>query len=145
MIRQHVRLARKQCSARGRAGVRDQCSHLLTQHEYDEWGDARMPLVQDFLDSFCPSKNVTYQKYPSIFISAAIHDNLVDYESSLKWIRNVRSHHRPAVSSMSHTSPAQSIFVFDSMAECGHGGPTQLDVQSKQFAKEIAFLEHAIS
>ncbi|EKX54968.1 hypothetical protein GUITHDRAFT_131936 [Guillardia theta CCMP2712] len=62
----------------------------LTVHEYDEWGDMRRTEVADYVDSYCPYRNVSGVRYPPIYLTAALNDTRVGYWEPAKWAAKVR-------------------------------------------------------
>eukprot|EP00045_Choanoeca_perplexa_P004013 m.34918 g.34918 ORF g.34918 m.34918 type:complete len:735 (-) comp12353_c0_seq1:26-2230(-) len=65
----------------------------LTLHEADEWGNPDQDQEAfDMLSSYCPYSNVQKAAYPSMLVTACMHDNQVKYWQPAKFVAKVREH-----------------------------------------------------
>lgn len=63
----------------------------LTTSEWEEWGNPNTPKYFDYMLSYSPVDNVRAQPYPSILITAGLHDPRVAYWEPAKWASKIRS------------------------------------------------------
>ena len=63
----------------------------LTAAEWGEWGDPRDPEAYARMKSWSPYDNVVAQDYPSMLITAGLHDPRVQYWEPAKWTAKLRA------------------------------------------------------
>eukprot|EP00730_Choanoeca_flexa_P018470 TRINITY_DN8981_c0_g1_i7.p1 TRINITY_DN8981_c0_g1~~TRINITY_DN8981_c0_g1_i7.p1 ORF type:complete len:515 (+),score=98.72 TRINITY_DN8981_c0_g1_i7:995-2539(+) len=67
----------------------------LTLHEADEWGNPDLDAdAFEAILSYCPYANVQRAAYPSMLITACMHDNQVKYWQPAKFAAKIRAHNR---------------------------------------------------
>ncbi|KAK1171056.1 prolyl endopeptidase-like [Acipenser oxyrinchus oxyrinchus] len=114
----------------------------LTVEEQEEWGD---PLTnqehRESIESYCPSRNIRAQRYPSMLITAYEGDQRVPLPGLLKYISRLRAAAAMHASEYNKTDkdPVPS-FILDVQPGSDHFGPTDLEESLCQTARQFAFL-----
>lgn len=101
----------------------------LTTFEWDEWGDPRDPVYYDYMLSYSPYDNVVAQPYPSLLVTAGLHDSQVQYWEAAKWVARLRQHHT-----------GDSRILLRTNMEAGHGGAAGRSQRWREIAFEYAWL-----
>ena len=111
----------------------------LTVHEYDEWGRAADPVVEEYLRSYSPYDNVQPppHRYPALYVTGAYNDTRVAYWEPAKWVARLRA----CAPSPPETPP---LIVLHTSMEGGHFGTGGAGGNFRDFAREIAFLHLAL-
>lgn len=101
----------------------------LTTSEYDEWGNPNKQEYYEYMLSYSPYDNVTQQSYPSILVTAGLHDSQVQYWEPTKWVAKLREYNTEGSCILLHTN-----------MEAGHGGPSGRFQRLRETALQYAFL-----
>ncbi|CAE7575255.1 ptrB [Symbiodinium microadriaticum] len=62
----------------------------LTTGEWEEWGNPNERSYFDYMKRYCPYTNVAAQDYPSMLVTAGLHDPRVAYWEPAKWVAKLR-------------------------------------------------------
>eukprot|EP00658_Telonema_sp_P-2_P046316 TRINITY_DN3444_c0_g1_i2.p1 TRINITY_DN3444_c0_g1~~TRINITY_DN3444_c0_g1_i2.p1 ORF type:complete len:333 (+),score=77.72 TRINITY_DN3444_c0_g1_i2:90-1088(+) len=62
----------------------------LTTGEWEEWGNPNEAKYYEYMKSYSPYDNLTAQEYPSILVTAGLHDPRVAYWEPAKWVARLR-------------------------------------------------------
>ncbi|XP_052185758.1 uncharacterized protein LOC127797176 [Diospyros lotus] len=62
----------------------------LTTSEWEEWGDPRKEEFYFYMKSYSPVDNIAAQNYPSIIVTAGLHDPRVMYSEPAKFVAKLR-------------------------------------------------------
>lgn len=67
-------------------------SSLLLQSigEWEEWGNPHEEQYFDYMQSYSPYDNVRAQDYPTILVTAGLHDSRVAFWEPAKWVARLR-------------------------------------------------------
>ncbi|MGB5941451.1 MAG: S9 family peptidase [Leeuwenhoekiella sp.] len=101
----------------------------LTTGEYDEWGDPNVKEYYDYMKSYSPYDQVTAQDYPNILVTTGYHDSQVQYWEPAKWVAKLRD-----------CNSSNTVILFETNMDAGHGGASGRFEALKETAKEYAFL-----
>jgi oligopeptidase B len=101
----------------------------LTTSEYDEWGDPNKKDYYDYILSYSPYDNVEAKKYPSMLVTAGLHDSQVQYWEPAKWVAKLRA-----------TKTDDNLLLLKTNMEAGHGGPSGRFRRHRETALEFAFM-----
>jgi oligopeptidase B len=101
----------------------------LTTSEYDEWGDPNDPAHYDYMLSYSPYDQVEAMGYPSMMVTAGLHDSQVQYWEPAKWVAKLRA-------LKTDTNP----LVLRTRMEAGHGGSSGRYDAYRERAEEYAFM-----
>ncbi|MFN8576555.1 MAG: prolyl oligopeptidase family serine peptidase [Candidatus Sericytochromatia bacterium] len=63
----------------------------LTIDEYNEWGNPNRSIYYNYIKSYSPYDNIKSQKYPNIFITSGINNNVVGVWESAKYVAKMRN------------------------------------------------------
>lgn len=63
----------------------------LTVTEWEEWGNPNLESFHDYMLKYSPVDNVEAKPYPSILVTAGLHDHRVAYWEPLKWVAKLRA------------------------------------------------------
>merc|ERR1712084_126010 len=63
----------------------------LTTGEWEEWGNHNEYRYFSYMNSYSPMENIIAQDYPTILITAGLHDPRVAYWEPAKWASKLRS------------------------------------------------------
>ena len=101
----------------------------LTTGEYDEWGDPRIKEFYDYMLSYSPYDNVEAKDYPSLLVTAGLHDSQVQYWEPAKWTAKLRD----------MKTDSNALLLYTNM-DSGHSGASGRFKQYKEIALMYAFL-----
>lgn len=101
----------------------------LTTAEYDEWGNPNEKEYYDYMKSYSPYDNVRKVAYPNIFVTTGYHDSQVQYWEPAKWVAKLREY-----------NTGNSVILFHTNMEAGHGGASGRFEALKETAMDYAFL-----
>ncbi len=101
----------------------------LTTSEYDEWGNPNDKKFYDIIKRYSPYDNVEAKAYPSLLVTAGLHDSQVQYWEPAKWVARLRK---------LKTDRNRLLFKVD--LEAGHGGKSGRFEKLRLWALEYAFL-----
>lgn len=101
----------------------------LTTGEYDEWGNPNIEEFYTYIESYSPYDNVKETKYPNMYITTGLHDSQVQYWEPAKWVAKLRA-----------LKTNNTLLLFETNMETGHGGASGRFEALKEVAKEYAFL-----
>ena len=62
----------------------------LTVGEWEEWGNPNEAKYFNYMRSYSPMNNIIAQDYPSILVTAGLHDPRVAYWEPMKWVAAIR-------------------------------------------------------
>ena len=79
--------------------------------------------------SYSPYDNVRAQQYPSMLVTAGLHDSQVQYFEPAKWVAKLRAHKADA-----------NPLLFHVNMEAGHGGKSGRYQQYRETARDYAFV-----
>ena len=99
----------------------------LTVTEWDEWGDPREEPHASYIAGYSPYDNVANVPYPTLYVTAGLHDPRVSYHEPAKWVAKIR-----------HESPGTTV-LFACELDAGHGGPSGRYAQWRDEARTLAF------
>ena len=63
---------------------------MCEQGEWEEWGNPNEKAYYDYMKQYCPYTNVCSQDYPSLLVTAGLHDPRVAYWEPAKWVAKLR-------------------------------------------------------
>jgi len=101
----------------------------LTTAEYDEWGDPNNRAFYDYMLSYSPYDNVVAQAYPSMLITAGLHDSQVQYWEPAKWAAKLRA-----------LKIDDNLLLLKAEMEAGHSGPSGRYQSYRDVAFTYAFM-----
>jgi oligopeptidase B len=102
----------------------------FTLQERAEWGNPYRSLEElEYLAGYCPYTNVDRKNYPSILVTASLHDGEVPYWQPAKYVAKLRR-----LKTDDHRLVLRTNF------EAGHSGSTRPAGASSDLAFEYAFL-----
>ncbi len=101
----------------------------LTVNEFDEWGDPIDEETLEYISSYSPVDNVTPQKYPSLFIRAALNDPRVQYWEPVIWAIKLRT-----------MKTDNNLLLLRTHLGAGHFGPSGRYDYLKELAFEYTFM-----
>jgi oligopeptidase B len=85
----------------------------LTTSEFDEWGDPERSEDYDVMLAYSPYDNVEAKDYPSLLVTAGLHDSQVQYFEPAKWVAKLRA-----------TKTDDHPLLLVTQMEAGHSGPS---------------------
>ncbi len=100
----------------------------LTTSEYDEWGDPNEKRYYDYMLSYSPYDNVEAKDYPSLLVTAGLHDSQVQYWEPAKWVALLRARKTDS-----------NRLILKTNMEAGHGGATGRFKRHRETALNYAF------
>lgn len=103
----------------------------LTEHEYDEWGDARDPRVADYIRRWDPIENVTSQAYPAMLVTTSLDDDHVGWTNAANWVDRVR-----------RTSTSDEPILLRASSHGGHFGSSGRYERYEDISFSYSFLLH---
>jgi len=101
----------------------------LTTSEYDEWGNPNDKEAYEYILSYSPYDNVEAKAYPSMLVTAGLHDSQVQYFEPAKWVAKLRE-----------LKTDNNILLLHTNMEAGHGGASGRFERYKTTALEYAFI-----
>ena len=101
----------------------------LTTFEYDEWGNPNELEYYNYIKSYSPYDNVKAQDYPSIYVTAGLHDSQVQYWEPAKWVAKLRD-----------LKTDQNVLFLDTNMVAGHSGNSGRFDSLRETAKTFVFL-----
>jgi len=101
----------------------------LTTSEFDEWGNPEDPESYDYMLSYSPYDQVEAKGYPSIMVTAGLHDSQVQYWEPAKWVAKLRA-----------MKTDDNLLVFRTHMDSGHGGASGRYEAYRERAEEYAFM-----
>jgi len=101
----------------------------LTTSEYDEWGNPNDETYYNYMLSYSPYDQVSRQDYPSMLVTAGLHDSQVQYWEPAKWVAKLRE----------YKTNNNKLLLYTNM-EAGHGGAAGRYQRYREIALEYAFL-----
>jgi oligopeptidase B len=101
----------------------------LTTGEYDEWGNPNQKTYYNYMKKYSPYDQVKAQVYPSMLITAGLHDSQVQYWEPMKWASKIRDYNK-----------GDSLVLLHTEMEAGHSGTTGRYQSLKESARVIAFV-----
>jgi oligopeptidase B len=101
----------------------------LTTEEYDEWGNPNDPEYYQYMLSYSPYDNLSYQAYPNLYVTSGLHDSQVQYWEPTKWVAKLRQYHT-----------GDEIILLDTNMEAGHGGASGRYRRLREIARQYAFI-----
>jgi len=101
----------------------------LTSSDYLEWGDPHEKEYYEYILSYSPYDQIKPQEYPSMYVTAALHDSQVPFYESLKWVTKLRQQ---------KTDSNPILYRID--LESGHAGASDQYELLKAQAEEYAFV-----
>jgi oligopeptidase B len=101
----------------------------LTTGEYDEWGDPNKKEPYEYMLSYSPYDNVEAKDYPSLLITAGLHDSQVQYWEPAKWAAKLRA-----------MKTDQHRLILKTHMEAGHGGLSGRFRRHRETALAYVFL-----
>ncbi|MFI4956125.1 MAG: S9 family peptidase [Gammaproteobacteria bacterium] len=101
----------------------------LTVLEYEEWGNPHDKPYYDYMKSYAPYENVTNQAYPTLLVTAGLHDPRVPYWEAAKWVARLREH-----------QTAEHPILLRTQMSAGHQGPSGRYSAIEEVAEEFAFV-----
>ncbi|MCP4571013.1 MAG: S9 family peptidase [bacterium] len=100
----------------------------LTTGEYDEWGNPHDKTYYDYMLSYSPYDNVRAQDYPSLLVTAGLHDSQVQYWEPAKWVAKMRAE-----------KTDDNRLLLRTNMDAGHGGQSGRYRSLEETALEFAF------
>ena len=101
----------------------------LTSGEFKEWGNPRIKKDYRYMLSYSPYDQVRAQKYPNMFVTAALYDSQVQYYGPVKWVSKLR-----------HFNTGKSLLLLHVDMDTGHNGASSRYERYKLQALEYAFV-----
>ena len=101
----------------------------LTTGEFDEWGDPGEREAFEYMLSYSPYDNVKDQPYPSLLVTAGLHDSQVQYWEPAKWVAKLRVR-----------STGQGVILLKTDMQAGHSGKTGRYRSLEETALHYSFL-----
>ncbi len=101
----------------------------LTTSEFDEWGDPRDKTYYEYMLSYSPYDQTKPGAYPSLLVTAGLHDSQVQYWEPAKWVAKLRA---------VRTDDRRLLLRTEMGA--GHGGLSGRDDRYRERAFRYAFL-----
>ncbi|RLE34745.1 MAG: oligopeptidase B [Acidobacteria bacterium] len=101
----------------------------LTTAEYDEWGNPNEKENFDYMMSYSPYDQVKAQDYPTMLVTAGLHDSQVQYWEPAKWVAKLRS-----------LKTDDHVLLLHTNMDAGHGGASGRFKQYEETALTYAFL-----
>jgi oligopeptidase B len=101
----------------------------LTSSEYDEWGDPSDRVFYDYMLSYSPYDNVEAKRYPSMMVTAGLHDSQVQYWEPAKWVAKLRA-----------MKTDDELLIMRTNMDAGHGGASGRYDEYREIAEEYAFV-----
>ncbi|MCB0658559.1 MAG: S9 family peptidase [Saprospiraceae bacterium] len=101
----------------------------LTTGEYDEWGNPNDPEYYELMKSYSPYDNISGGPYPSLLVTAGLHDSQVQYWEPAKWVAKLRDY-----------TNGNSLIVLHTNLEAGHSGASGRFERHHETALEFAFI-----
>jgi oligopeptidase B len=101
----------------------------LTRLEYHEWGNPNHATDYERIRSYSPYENVKKQAYPSMLVTAGLHDKRVLYWEAAKWVAKLR-----------HMKTDKNILLLRTEISAGHGGASGRYDALKELAEELCFI-----
>ncbi|XP_067093075.1 prolyl endopeptidase-like [Osmerus mordax] len=114
----------------------------LTVEERGEWGDPLAePLLRHAIASYCPSHNITPQRYPSMLITAYREDSRVPVAGVHKYVDRLRTAIHTHLSYHPEPDPVPvPTVVLDLQPGGDHFGPEDQELVLAESARQLAFL-----
>ncbi len=106
----------------------------LTTGEYDEWGNPHEKKYYDYMLSYSPYDNVKKQNYPSMLITAGLHDSQVQYWEPAKWTAKLRD----------YNTSKNPIYLYTNL-DAGHSGMSGRYKAYRETALIYAFILDVLS
>jgi oligopeptidase B len=101
----------------------------LTTSEYDEWGDPNDAAAYAYMLSYSPYDNIVAKAYPSMLVTAGLHDSQVQYWEPAKYVAKLRV----------LKTDGNRLLLRTNM-EAGHGGASGRFKRHRETAVAYAFL-----
>lgn len=101
----------------------------LTTNEFDEWGNPADPVFYEYMLAYSPYDNISAQDYPAMFIGTGLWDSQVQYWEPAKYVARLRA-----------TRTNDSLVVFRTQMEAGHGGRSGRFQRFREWAESYAFM-----
>ncbi len=101
----------------------------LTTAEYDEWGNPDEKENFDYMLSYSPYDQLKAQDYPTMLVTAGLHDSQVQYWEPAKWVAKLRS-----------LKTDDHVLLLHTNMDAGHGGASGRFKQHEETALTYAFL-----
>ena len=101
----------------------------LTTSEFDEWGNPEIKKYYKYMLSYSPYDQIKKMSYPSIFVTAGLHDSQVQYWEPAKWVAKLRE----------YNTSENPIYLKVNM-DAGHGGASGRYEPYKETALSYAFM-----
>lgn len=101
----------------------------LTTQEWEEWGDARVENVYNYMREWSPYDNIKKAAYPAILTTSAFYDTQVPYFSPTKWALKVRDN-----------NTGNLPIIHRCLLETGHAGPSGRYEAYRETAIKYAFI-----
>jgi oligopeptidase B len=101
----------------------------LTTGEYDEWGNPNEREYYDYMLSYSPYENVGAMAYPPMLVLTGLNDSQVQYWEPAKWVARLRTRRTD-----------DSLLIFKTEMEAGHGGPSGRYRRYREMALQYAFI-----
>jgi oligopeptidase B len=105
----------------------------LTVTEWEEWGNPNDPRVYELMKAYSPYDNVEAKKYPSLLVTAGLHDSRVQYWEPAKWVAKLRA-----------TKTDSNPLLLRTRLGAGHSGPSGRYERWREDAFVYAFLLDAL-
>jgi oligopeptidase B len=101
----------------------------LTVIEFEEWGNPAERKDYEYIRSYSPYDNITWQDYPAMLVLSGFNDRRVQYWEPAKWVAKLRA----------HKTDAKPLLLRTRMTE-GHKGASGRYDYLKDVALEYAFI-----
>ena len=105
----------------------------LTTSEYDEWGNPNVKEYYDYMLSYSPYDNIKAKDYPTMLVTAGLHDSQVQYWEPAKWVAKLRA----------LKTDDNPLYLYTQM-ETGHSGAAGRFEKYKETALEYVFFLNAV-
>lgn len=101
----------------------------LTSGEFREWGNPGITKDYRYMLSYSPYDQVKAQRYPNMFVTAALYDSQVQYYGPVKWISKLR-----------HFNTGRNLLLLHVNMHTGHDGASSRYDRYRLQALEYAFV-----
>ncbi len=102
----------------------------LTTGEYTEWGNPGIKEHYDYMKSYSPVDNIQADKTTNLLVTTGFSDSQVQYWEPAKWVAKLRKIRKDK----------QSVILFYTNLDAGHGGASGRFERLKEIALEYAFM-----